>query len=96
MFQHVKAGSKVIRMLAGMIPMELIVTEVRDGRIITSGDWEFDAETGMEIDEELGWGPGTGRTGSHLRRPRETSARSTPQAASSGKPPAGLPETPSR
>jgi hypothetical protein len=37
-------------------PMELKVTAVTADRIICAG-WQFDRETGAEIDEFLGWGP---------------------------------------
>ena len=40
------------------IPMRLKVTEVTADRIICAGGWEFDRQTGAEIDEELGWVPG--------------------------------------
>ena len=40
------------------IPMRLKVTEVTADRIICAGVWEFDRQTGAEIDEELGWVPG--------------------------------------
>jgi hypothetical protein len=33
------------------------------------GGWEFDRETGAEVDEELGWGPG-GVTGLYIE-PRD-------------------------
>ena len=44
----------------GQVPMKLKVTQVTQDRIIC-GAWEFDRQTGAEIDEELGLGPdGTG------------------------------------
>jgi hypothetical protein len=49
-------GDKVLRWLAGIaVPMPFIATEVTDARIIC-GPWEFDRNTGAEIDELLGWG----------------------------------------
>ena len=39
-------------MLAGMIPMELPVTDVTDSRIVC-GWWEFDRDSGVEIDEAI-------------------------------------------
>lgn len=48
-------------MLAGVIPMELTVFEVSEGvikaRIREIGDdyWQFDVNTGAEIDPDLGW-----------------------------------------
>jgi len=54
-----KLGDQVHRML-GPVPMLLKVTSLTQDRI-TYGLWEFDRQTGAEIDDELGWGPlGTG------------------------------------
>jgi hypothetical protein len=68
-FTDVKAGDTVLRLLAGTIPMELSVSEV-DADFIYCGapgeGWKFDRETGAEVDEELGWGPQFGATGSYL------------------------------
>lgn len=50
----VKVGDTVTRMLAGVIPMELTVTNATGTRI-TCGPWEFDRRTGAEVDEDLGW-----------------------------------------
>ena len=63
--QDVKVGDTVLRMLAGVCPVNLLVSEVTPDRIIC-GDWEFCATTGAEIDDMLGWGPAYGRTGSFL------------------------------
>lgn len=60
-----KIGDKVIRMLAGTVPMNLTVTGITDATIFC-GDWEFDRVTGAEIDEFLGWGPPPLQTGSYL------------------------------
>ena len=38
-------------------PLRLKVTLVTADRIICAGDWEFDRQTGAEIDEDLGRGP---------------------------------------
>lgn len=51
---HIKPGDTVTRMLAGQIAMPLKVTKV-DETCIYCGDWKFDRETGMEIDDMLGW-----------------------------------------
>ena len=71
-FRHVQAGDTVLRLLAGVIPMELLVTAVDDQLIwcgpVNSG-WAFDRDTGVEVDEELGWGPAFGITGSYLVDP---------------------------
>ena len=65
---NVAVGDKVTRILAGVAPMVLKVTEVTATTIVC-GWWTFDRETGHEIDEDLGWGPG--RTGSWLVDPNE-------------------------
>ena len=52
MFRSIKTGDTVTRMLAGIVPMRLKVTDVTDSRIIC-GSWEFDRETGAEIDEDI-------------------------------------------
>lgn len=67
-FRSVKVGDRVVRLLAGELPMELVVTEVSDGVIVCGGPegWRFDRATGIEVDEELGWGPRFGITGSYL------------------------------
>jgi hypothetical protein len=44
--------------------MRLRVTTVTEDRVIC-GPWEFDRETGAEIDDFLGWGPTV--TGSYIR-----------------------------
>jgi hypothetical protein len=64
-FEKVKAGDVVVRMLAGTLPVKLHVSKVTD-QVITCSDWEFDRETGAEIDEFLGWGPPPLMTGSYL------------------------------
>jgi hypothetical protein len=65
-FPDVAVGDVVTRMLAGVVPMRLTVTEVTEDRIICGGGWEFDRATGAEIDDDLGWGPAYGATGSYL------------------------------
>jgi len=71
-FWDVKVGDTVVRMLAGVVRMELVVTNVEE-RLIHVGDaatgvggWTFDRSTGIEVDEELGWGIDTGVSGSYL------------------------------
>jgi hypothetical protein len=66
MFEHVKPGDVVTRMLAGTIPMKLKVQSVTD-TLIDCG-WTFDRKTGAEVDEDLGWGPPPKMTGSYLVR----------------------------
>jgi hypothetical protein len=65
-YDNITVGMQVKRILAGSIPMDLLVSEVTDTRIIC-GPYEFDKKTGAEIDEDLGWGPETGHTGSYLK-----------------------------
>lgn len=65
-FYHVKPGDKVKRLLAGVVPMTLTVAEVTEKLIVTKGGWTFDRETGIEEDEDLGWGRAAGVTGSYL------------------------------
>jgi len=48
----IEVGTEVERMLAGVIPMKLFVTEITDNKIIC-GAWEFDKDTGYEIDEDI-------------------------------------------
>lgn len=62
---NVKAGDTVLRNLAG-IPMKLRVTVVT-AELIVCGPWTFDRATGIEIDDELDWGPKYGRSGSYIR-----------------------------
>ena len=74
MFEHVKVGDVVTRMLAGTIPMKLKVTAVTDTLIeCGSGDegWAFDRKTGAEVDDFLNWGPPPKMTGSYLLRREE-------------------------
>lgn len=70
-FRMVAVGDKVTRMLAGTVPMELTVTAVDDELIhcgVPGGPdgWTFDRATGVEVDDDLGWGPTHGYTGSFL------------------------------
>mgnify|MGYP001572383740 CR=1 FL=1 len=69
-------GDVVTRWLAGTLPMLLRVTEVRADRIVC-GAWEFDPACGAEIDEDIGWGPPPGQTGSFIE-PGDTVALGPP------------------
>lgn len=63
---EIGSGDTVLRWIVGCgTPMPLIVKSVSDRRIICVGGWEFDRATGIEVDEDLGWGPG-GVTGSWI------------------------------
>ena len=53
-FSHLQPGDRVTRLMGGVVPMPLIVTEVT-ATLIVCGAWSFDRVTGNEIDEELGW-----------------------------------------
>jgi len=64
MFDGIKPGDIVTRMLAGVVPMQLEVSEVTDTQIIC-GDWKFSRLSGVEIDEELGWD--SDHSGSYLK-----------------------------
>lgn len=67
-FRAIGVGDTVTRLLAGSVPMTLVVTGV-DERFIHCGGpggWKFDRSTGIEVDEELGWGPQFGISGSYL------------------------------
>ena len=51
-FRHFKKGDKVRRMLAGVKPLDLIISEVKDDLIIC-GWWTFDRDTGIEVDDDI-------------------------------------------
>ena len=67
-FTEVKEGWIVSRDMGGAV-MKLGVTSV-DERFIYCGPigfgWKFDRATGIEVDEDLGWGPQFGKVGSYL------------------------------
>lgn len=52
-YNSIKTGDKLERMLAFCIPMPVIVQYVKDDVIYTAGGWTFDANTGLEIDEDI-------------------------------------------
>lgn len=64
-FTHVQPGDTVVRLLAERVEMELLVDKV-DEQLIHCGAWTFDRVTGIEEDEELGWGVKFGASGSRL------------------------------
>ena len=66
--REVRVGDTVTRLLAGSIPMKLVVSDVDEHLIYCGGPggWKFDRDSGVEVDEELGWGPQFGITGSYL------------------------------
>lgn len=53
-FNDIKVDDIITRMLAGVIPMDLKVSEVTEDLIIC-GPWKFSKKNGAEIDEDLGW-----------------------------------------
>jgi len=79
-FRHVKENDVVTREIAGVIPMLLKVKRVDDRLIWATREewfdldpdenpgnyWTFDRGTGVEEDEDLGWGVSFGATGSML------------------------------
>lgn len=60
---QLKPGDTVQRMIAGVLAMELRVTEVTDTQIIC-GPWTFSRRNGAEIDEDLDWNEQ--QTGSYI------------------------------
>jgi hypothetical protein len=50
----IKIGNTITRTISESIDMSLPVTNITEDKIVF-GDYEFDKETGMEIDELLGW-----------------------------------------
>jgi len=65
-FVYIQPGDTVRRMLAGTIPMDLVVDAVDERLIHCRGGWMFDRETGVEEDPEIGWGLAFGVSGSFL------------------------------
>jgi hypothetical protein len=68
MFDNIKPGGEVIRVLGGYVFAKLHVTLVTS-TLILCGPWTFDRATGAEIDELLNWGPPPKATGSYIRLP---------------------------
>ncbi|HLX33819.1 MAG TPA: hypothetical protein VKR30_01105 [Candidatus Limnocylindrales bacterium] len=69
-WRSIKVGDVVIRMLGGA-PMNLAVSAVDEQLIECGGPhgWHFARDTGWEVDDEIGWGPAHGMTGSYLLPP---------------------------
>jgi hypothetical protein len=68
---EVRVGDVVTRIIGG-VPMDLRVTSV-DEHFIYCGPpgmgWKFDRVSGIEVDEEIGWGvPPAGVVGSYLAK----------------------------
>ena len=51
-FSTVKVGDVVTRLLGGVIPMLVNVTEITPAHIVC-GPWVFDKQTGEEIDDDI-------------------------------------------
>jgi hypothetical protein len=73
-FNHIEVGDRVTRLLAGVVPMKLIVgkvdetfiyTATPDGVINIEEGWKFRRDNGNEVDEDLNW-DGITTTGSYL------------------------------
>jgi hypothetical protein len=83
-FRHVRPGDRVTRLLGGA-PMELVVSAV-DEEFIRCGPpdtgWKFDRDTGMEVDEVIGWGPQFGVSGSYLIASEDGTSREEPEGPS--------------
>lgn len=80
-FSYLKPGDKVTRMLAGTVPMMVVVGLIEDGLIYCGSNdgyvkpdkvegWSFRIENGAEVDTDLGW-DGIKTTGSFLKHSEE-------------------------
>jgi len=50
----IEVDAQVTRMLAGTIPIDMVVTSVNfDENTFNCGPWTFDLDTGIEIDDEI-------------------------------------------
>ena len=63
--EDLRPRDQVLRSFGGEPTTTMTVTAVEPARHLLR-PWRFDAATGAEIDEELGWGPAHGVTGSHI------------------------------
>lgn len=81
-FRDLKPGDHVIRMLAGVLPMEMRVLRIEGDTLVCfpveasdfmnesdpGSCYTFNRDNGGEIDLELGWNPPHTMTGSILKR----------------------------
>jgi hypothetical protein len=51
---ELKINDEITRMISGIIPMSLKITNI-DDKYIYCGDWKFSKTNGAEIDEDLNW-----------------------------------------
>ena len=65
MFEHIREGDHILRLVGGKIPMRMLVQRVDEEFIYCAGGWKFRRDTGGEVDEDLEW-DGVKRTGSKL------------------------------
>jgi hypothetical protein len=68
-YVDVRPGDIIVRTLGGAVEMRLRVTDADDNFVYVGPPgvgWKFDRVTGAEVDEELGWGPQFGVTGSYI------------------------------
>lgn len=77
-FRDIDVGDHMVRMLGGH-EMPLRITG-RDDDYLYVGDpgqgWKFDRDTGIEVDEEIGFGPQFGIIGTYLVHPKGSQGRS--------------------
>ncbi len=65
MLDKMTVGDTITRMLAGVVPMKLKITEITPKHIVC-GAWKFHRITGAEVDEDLGW-DGLSHSGSYIK-----------------------------
>ncbi len=63
--EDLRPGDRVLRSIADGPATAMTITAIEQG-VVSCGPWRFDAATGAEIDDELGWGPPPGTTGSYI------------------------------
>jgi hypothetical protein len=68
-------GDKLTRNMAGLMmpmvvrdigPTKIVCDAITESGAIFPGGWTFDIATGIEIDDDLEWGPAYGRSGSFI------------------------------
>lgn len=77
-FDYLKVGDRVKRYHGSGFFMDMEIVEIKDNLLVCAavekkggglfmGGWTFDIETGMEVDEDLEWGPKHGGSGTYLK-----------------------------